>query len=232
MSEILELTEPADGVVVLTLNRPERKNALSVALRDAVSDALDELATDSALAPADAADTVRAVVLTGAGDTFCAGFDLREFEIADPDFQRQLWASSDRFHRRCLTFPLPMVAAINGAALAGGFDLAVMCDLRVAASTAWFAHPELAFSEVVYGPLRELVGGGIARELALTGRRVEADEALRIGLLNRVVEPEAVVAAALDLAHDIARAPRAVVIAMKRKIIDRAGIANGATLAL
>jgi enoyl-CoA hydratase len=232
VSELLKQSEPADGVAVLTLNRPERKNALSVALRDAVSDALDKIAADTALAPESAADTVRAIVLTGAGDTFCAGFDLREFEIADPEFQKQLWASSDRFHRRCLTFPLPIIAAINGAALAGGFDLAVMCDLRVAARTAWFSHPELAFSEVVYGPLHELVGGGVARELALTGRRVEADEALRIGLVNRIVEPDATVAAALDLARDIARAPRAVVIAMKRKIIDRAGIATGATLDL
>lgn len=232
MSELLLRSEPDQGVVVLTLHRPERKNALSVALRDAVSDTLDELAIDTELAADRAADRVRAVVLTGAGDTFCAGFDLREFEVADPDFQEQLWASSDRFHRRCLTFPLPIVAAVNGAALAGGFDLSVMCDLRVAARTAWFSHPELAFSEVVYAPLRELVGGGIARELALTGRRLDADEALRIGLANRVVETGAVVETAVALARDIAQAPRSVVIAMKRKIIERAAIANGSTLAL
>ena len=122
------IVERGQDHAVLTLNRPERRNALSVALRNAISDALDELATDP---------SVKTVALTGAGTVFSAGFDLKEFDKAaeDQGFMAELWASSDRFHRTVWGFPLPLIAAINGPAIAGGFDLAVMCDLRVAATT-------------------------------------------------------------------------------------------------
>ena len=130
MPELIRLTAPVDGVARITLHRPEKKNALSIRLRDEVSDALDALAVD---------ESVKVVVITGAGDVFSAGFDLHEFE--DADLADALWASSDRFHATVLRFPLPLVAAVNGPALAGGFDLAVMCDIRVAADTARFAHP-------------------------------------------------------------------------------------------
>jgi enoyl-CoA hydratase len=175
MSQVT-VTEPADGVVVLTLERPEKKNALSIAVRDEMSDALDRLAEN---------EDVKVVIITGAGDVFSAGFDLREFERLDDDeFTRTLWASSDRWHRTLIEFPLPTIAAVNGAALAGGFDLAVMCDMRVAADTARFAHPEMTFGDVVYGPLHDLVGGAVARELCFTGRQVDAPEALRLGPLS------------------------------------------------
>src|SRR5450755_2479155 len=174
------VSSPGGGVATVTLNRPEKRNALSIAVRDLVSDALDELA---------AIEAVRCVVLTGAGDVFCAGFDLAEFRVEDPGFQTKLWASSDRFHRTVLCFPLPLVASINGPALAGGFDLAVMCDLRIASTTTRFAHPEQAWSQVVYGPLEALVGGGVARDLCFTGRAIDAAEALRVGLVSAVVAP-------------------------------------------
>jgi 1,4-dihydroxy-2-naphthoyl-CoA synthase len=110
---------------------------------------------------------VKAVIITGAGDVFCAGFDLKEFERAgtDSEFGKALWASSDRYHRACIEFPLPLIAAVNGPAIAGGFDLAVMCDIRIAAQEARFAHPEITFGDVVYGPLHDLVGGAVARDL-------------------------------------------------------------------
>ena len=131
-----------DGLATLTLRREEKKNALSIALRDEVTAALDALAGDEA---------VRVVIITGAGSTFSAGFDLQEFQrLNEPGLATALWESSDRFHRAFLDFPLPTVAAVNGAALAGGFDLAVLCDLRVAAETAYFAHVEQAFGDVVY----------------------------------------------------------------------------------
>ncbi|MDE3087725.1 MAG: enoyl-CoA hydratase/isomerase family protein, partial [Acidobacteriota bacterium] len=154
------LVERTGEAVVLTLNRPERRNALSVALRDAVSDALDELAGD---------EETKAVVVTGTGPVFCAGFDLKEFDrgATDEAFMAELWASSDRFHRTVLCFPLPLLAAVNGPAIAGGFDLAVMCDLRIAATTARVSHPERSFWDVVYGPLHDLVGGAVARELTI-----------------------------------------------------------------
>jgi len=211
------LVERRGACAWLTLNRPERRNALSVSLRDAVSDALDELADDA---------EVKTVVVTGAGDVFCAGFDLKEFDraAADDAFMEALWASSDRFHRRVLTFPLPMVAAVNGPAIAGGFDLAVMCDLRVAATTARFAHPERSFGDVVYGPLRDLVGGAVARELTLGGRDMDAGEALAVHLVGEVVEPSGLEAAVAATVERICVAPRDVLARTKAKALRFAGL--------
>lgn len=221
---LIHVTEPIDHVVTITLDRPEKRNALSVELRDEVSEVLDDLAAD---------DAVRTVVVTGAGGTFSAGFDLGEFEVDDPDFQRELWASSDRFHQTWLGFPLPTLAAVDGPALAGGFDLAIMCDLRVASTTARFAHPEQAWGDVVYGPLEALVGGAVARDLALTGRPVEAEEALRLHLVNELVEPERLRDVAQERAAQVARAPRDVLLRMKAKIVRRADVVGaGGTLDL
>jgi len=178
----LLIVERRGESVLLTLNRPERRNALSVALRDELSDALDALVED---------DSVKAVVITGAGDVFSAGFDLGEFERAmgDPGFASALWASSDRYHATLAGFPLPTIAAVNGPAVGGGFDLAVLCDLRIASNTARFSHPERAFGDVVYAPLCDLVGGALARELTIGGREISAEEALGIHLVTEVVEP-------------------------------------------
>lgn len=214
-------TDGDDGVATLTLLRPEKKNALSIALRNQMSDALDGLAAD---------ERVRTVVVTGDGDAFSAGFDLDEF--AQPDIAEAIWVSSDRWHRTILEFPLPTVAAVNGLAYGGGFDLAVMCDLRVAATTARFAHPEHGFSQVVYGPLHDLVGGAVARDLALTGRRIDADEAFRLGLVRAVVPLADLLTEARVVASEVALAPREVLLPMVRKIRRRAGIVPGATLDL
>jgi enoyl-CoA hydratase len=216
---------PAEHVTLLTLNRPDKRNALSIELRDAISAELARLVVDEA---------TRVVVITGAAPAFCAGFDLAEFEQAsDAAFARRLWASSDRFHATCLTFGLPLVAAVNGAALAGGFDLAVMCDLRVAAQSARFAHPERTWGDVVYTPLHDLVGGSLARDLALTGRTLTAPEAHGAGLVNRLVPDGEAVTAAVELASTIAQTPREILLRTKAKIVRRAAIAAaGATLDL
>ena len=207
--------------MTLTLNRPDKKNALSIALRDELSDALDDLAGDEA---------VKTVVVTGAGDIFSAGFDLREFQ--QPELTDQLWASSDRFHAAVLQFPLPLIAAVNGPALAGGFDLAVMSDVRVAADTARFSHPEIEFGDVVYGPLHDIVGGGPARELCFTGRVVEAQEAKALGLVSSVV-PVAELAGEVKRFTDlIGRAPRDVLLRTKAKAIRRAAVVRDKTLDL
>ena len=209
---VLAVDRPADGVARLTIDRPDRRNALSVAVRDAMSDALDELARD---------ETASVVVITGAGSTFSAGFDLREFDRAGEDaaFDDALWASSDRWHRTLRTYPLPTVAAVNGPALAGGFDLATMCDLRVAGRSAWFARPELAFSPVIYNVLRDLVGGALARELSFTNRRLDAEEAHSLGLVNRVVDDDDLVEAALRLAAEVATVARPNLQVIKANVI-------------
>ncbi|MGD0748786.1 MAG: enoyl-CoA hydratase/isomerase family protein [Acidimicrobiales bacterium] len=202
-------------MATITLDREEKKNALSVALRLEMIDALEHLRGD---------DSVRCVVVTGKGDTFSAGFDLSEFAIDDAVFQSQLWDSSDRFHHALLQFPLPLVAAVNGPALAGGFDLAILCDLRIASSSARFGHPERSFGDVVYGPLHDLVGGAVARDLCLTGRTIEAGEAHGLGLVSRVVAPTELVVATRELARSIASFPRELSIRTKAKIIARMSI--------
>lgn len=225
MSKLLLVEGSREGVAHLTLNHPRKKNALSIELRDAISDALDELAVD---------DDVKVVSVTGAGDVFTAGFDVREFERAfeDESFATQLWASSDRYHRACVEFPLPLVAAVNGPAIAGGFDLAVMCDIRIAADTARFSHPEITFGDVVYAPLHDLVGGAVARDLCFTGRSIDAAEALRLGLVSRVVGGDHLAGATAEITASIARAPREVLLRTKAKMTRRAGIEVGGTLDL
>jgi enoyl-CoA hydratase/carnithine racemase len=222
MSDSLVLrTGAQDGVATLTLNRVEKKNALSIALRDELSDALDDLAGD---------DTVKSVVITGAGDVFSSGFDLREFQ--QPELSDKLWASSDRFHASVLEFPLPLVAAVNGPAIAGGFDLAVMSDIRVAADTARFSHPEIEFGDVVYGPLHDLVGGAVARELCFTGRVVVAAEAKALGLVSSVVPPTALMDEVARFTGQIVRAPRDVLLRTKAKAVRRARVVGDKTLDL
>jgi enoyl-CoA hydratase/carnithine racemase len=221
----IDVDRPHEGVARLVLRRADKRNALSIALRDEISDALGALALD---------ETLKALVVTGDGTTFSAGFDLGEFETAmsDADFATTLWASSDRYHRAIATFPLPTIAAVNGPALGGGFDLAVLCDLRVAAETARFAHPEYAFGDVVYAPLADLVGGAWARELCITGRALDAAEALAIHLVNRVVPASDLQSAALELARTVAVAPRANLIRTKAKALRRGALPDGGTLDL
>jgi enoyl-CoA hydratase/carnithine racemase len=218
MPELLVERDAAHAV--LTLNRPEKRNALSGALRDAISDALDGLAHD---------ESVKCVVITGAGTVFSAGFDLSEFQRAATDeaFGRELWQSSDRYHETVLRFPLPTIAAVNGPALAGGFDLAILCDLRVAATTARFAHPERTFGDIVYAPLHDLVGGAIARSLTIGGREIDAAEALSLSLVERVVAPDELDKATEELVTRVTAAPRDVLIRTKAKALRRAGFAPG-----
>ena len=222
---MLRIEGPRESVATVTLDRAGKKNALSVELRDRISDALDALAAD---------ESVKVVVLTGEGDVFSAGFDLAEFErgMQDPEFSTELWASSDRYHRTVFEFPLPMVAAVNGPAIAGGFDLAVMCDIRIAAETATFSHPEVTFGDVVYSPLHDLVGGSVARDLCFTGRRIDAAEALTVRLVSRVVPVADLPAAAAGTAAQIARVPREILLRTKAKVLRRAAISVEGTHAL
>jgi enoyl-CoA hydratase len=217
-TSVLSVDRPADGVARLTMNRPDRRNALSVELRDAMSDALETQVED---------DDVSVVVITGAGSTFSAGFDLTEFDQAgeDPAFNDALWASSERWHQTLRTHPLPTIASVNGPALAGGFDLATMCDLRVAGRSAWFARPELAFSPVIYNVLRDLVGGALARELSFTNRRLDATEALELGLVTRVVDDADLDDATLDLAREVATVARDNLTAIKANVIAALNLA-------
>jgi enoyl-CoA hydratase len=199
-----------DGVATLTLTRPERCNALSIKLRDEITEQLDDWAKDP---------DVRAVVLTGAGSTFCAGFDLDEF--AQADLAPSIKDSSHRYHLAVWQFPKPLLAAVNGPAVAGGMDLCVLCDFRIASPNASFGHPEIKFgAPPLFTPLQWIVGVGAARELCLTGRRIGANEALRIGLVNSVSEPERLLDDAMAMARIIIEAPQAALECTKRYLIS------------
>lgn len=225
MADLVHTDLPADGVARVTIDRADKKNALSIAVREELSDALDALSDD---------ESTRVVIISATGNVFSAGFDLREFDRAfeDEAFAERLWASSDRYHRRVASVPVPTVAAVNGPAIAGGFDLAALCDFRVASATATFSHPEYTFGDVVYSPIHDLVGGAWARELCITGRVLDAQEAHEIRLVNEVVAPDAVQAATLDLAARIALGPRANLIRTKAKASARGTLPEDGTLDL
>jgi enoyl-CoA hydratase/carnithine racemase len=202
------------GVTTVVLDRPEKRNALSIRLRDELDSLLGEWRDDP---------EVRVVILTGAGKAFSAGFDLDEF--AEPDSAREIYRSSARYHRSVWAFQKPIVCAVNGPAMGGGFDLALLCDLRIASTEAAFGHPEIKFgAPPLFTPLRWTVGDGIARDLCLTGRRVDSEEALRIGLVSRVVEPEELLAEARATAALVAEAPQRTLEATKRYLTGSWGL--------
>jgi enoyl-CoA hydratase len=206
------LLEKRDKVALVTLNRPDKRNALSIALRYEI---------DQCLAALEADDAVSVVVVAGAGPSFCAGFDRNEFFVQTPEHQQALMDSTDRFHLRLMNFAKPLVAAVHGPALGGGLDLAVLCDVRICAEDAVFAHPEIKFgAPTLYGPLAEVIGGGLARDLCLSGRRIDAQEALRIGLVSKVVPADRLLDEALAMASTIAEAPLAALKIVKQMIID------------
>lgn len=208
MADSLTLLEEGDGVAVLTLNRPEKRNALSRALRDEIMLRLDAL---------EQSDTVRVVVLTGKPPAFCAGFDRTEFS---GDGMEKVFAEAIAYHRHVYTFPKPLVAAVNGPALGGGCDLAAMCDFRLAAATAVFGQPQLRFgAPALYDLMRAVIGTGAAREMCLTGRQYDAREALAIGLVNRVVDPDELLGSATAVARETASLPEGIPEAAKRSFL-------------
>ena len=210
-------------VAVITLNNPP-VNGLGLATRQGIVDALATAEDDAA---------VKVVVITGSPPVFSAGFDLREFEAAqtDEDLNRRLWASSDRWHRTLRTFPLPLIASINGAALAGGFDLATMCDLLICSTSAFFGRPEIGFSPPIYSIVHDLLGGALARELAFTDRRIDAPEAARLGLVSKVVPDDELADATRAWADQVLKAPVEGLRHSKAMAIAGAKVATDAELA-
>ena len=196
MSDEPVLTERRDGVLLVTLNRPEARNAVNTALAEGIAAALDDLDADADLSVG---------VLTGAGKGFSAGMDLKAFVtgerpwVADRGFAGIVQRSARK----------PLIAAVEGFAMAGGLEIALACDLIVAGRDARLGIPEVKRSLVAAaGALRRLpqrVPLNIAMELALTGDPITAERGYEIGLVNRVTEPGGAVDAALELAAAIAR---------------------------
>jgi enoyl-CoA hydratase len=188
-----------DGVAVLTLNEPERRNALTLASVDAIASAVDAL---------EARDDVGALVVTGAGSAFCAGADLSVLETTDRAGLRRIYDAFLRVARS----PLPSLAAVNGAAVGAGFNLALCCDMRIAARSARFVT---RFLELGLHPggghtwlLRRTVGDAAAAALLLFGEEVDGEEAARIGLAFRCVDDGALLVEATAFARRAAATPR------------------------
>ncbi|MBK6940736.1 MAG: enoyl-CoA hydratase/isomerase family protein [Planctomycetes bacterium] len=196
------LVDEKDGLATITLNRPEQRNAIDREMIDELHHALDALAE---------ADAIGALVLTGAGgQAFAAGADiaqLRERKRADA-----LKAINSTLFMKLEQFPFPTIAAIQGFALGGGCELAMACDLRIAGRSSKFGQPEVGLG-ILAGAgaierLPRLVGLGRAKELLYTARVIDAEEALRIGLVNQVVDDGKALEAATTLAQSIAKNDR------------------------
>jgi enoyl-CoA hydratase len=204
--------EVKDRIATLTLARPDRRNAISIEMRREISACLASWRDD---------DAVGAIVITGEGPAFSAGFDLAEFQR--PELFGDLLESSSRYHRDVWYHPKPTVAAVNGPAMGGGFDLACLCDLRVASTSASFGHPEVKLgAPPLFTPLRWIVGDGVARDLCLTGRRFGAEEALRLRLVSEVVEGS-VLDRARQVAATILEAPAEALRFTKAYLLSSAG---------
>jgi enoyl-CoA hydratase/carnithine racemase len=201
--------ERRDQVALVTLCRPEKRNALSIELRVELAEAFTALSDD---------DEVGCVVLTGAGSAFCSGMDTSQFGGDLANRERLVETSTLAFHAvgDCHR---PVVAAVNGPALAGGFALSLLCDLRVASATAEFGYPELPRGiPPSYAAARAVLPATVAKDLCLTGRVVSATEAQRLGIV-REVAPGDVVERTLQLAERIASLPRRAILETKRRTL-------------
>ena len=213
------LEQLKDGVAVLTMNRPERLNAMSASMLDAMEAALVRLASDS---------SVGAVVLAGAGKGFCAGGDVKamaegtEFKDGSLEEKAQDLRARMEVSRWLHEMPKPTIAMVRGAAAGAGLSLATACDLRIASDTARFGT---AFARVGYSGdfggsyfLTQLVGTAKARELYYTAELVNAEQALAMGLVNRVVPDARLEEETMALATRIAAGPRVALRYMKRNL--------------
>lgn len=206
----------ADGVAVVTVTRPDKLNALN-------ADTVRQL--DSVLRSARDDDGVRVIILTGSGEkAFVAGADIAELSRMGPLDGVSISREGQATFRMMEAMPKPVIGAINGFALGGGLELALACHIRIASSRARFGLPEVKLGIIPgYGGtvrLPRLVGRGRALELMLTGEMIDADEAYRIGLVNRVTEPGALLDTARELARKmIANGPVAIALALES--VDR-----------
>jgi 2-(1,2-epoxy-1,2-dihydrophenyl)acetyl-CoA isomerase len=216
------LYEAKDGIATLTLNRPERMNALGDTLREDFLDALTRTAADP---------SIRVMIITGAGKAFCAGGDVKAMNEAkeagrERPLMEKVAPSRDRALVAMREAPQPIIAAINGAAAGAGMNVALGCDMRLASSAAKFSqafvkrglHPDWGGTYF----LPRAVGMARAAELIFTGDVIDAAEALRIGLVSRVLPPEELMPAALELAAKIAAGPPVAIRLAKRALYRNA----------
>jgi len=192
------LFERTASCAILRLNRPEKLNALSNEMFDALNEQLSQLEVDQQL---------RVLIITGQGQrAFCAGTDIAELTTLPPT---ELSERGQRLSNRLENFPVPVIAAINGIAAGGGLELVLACHLRIASTQATFSLPETQLGLIPgYGGTQRLtreLGVGPAVEMMLTGKSLTSEEALELGLLNRVVPPSELLSEAIQLADEISK---------------------------
>ena len=206
MEEQKIIIQKENHIATVTINEPKTLNALNSKLLEELGAAFDMLANDA---------EVRVIILTGAERAFVAGANIQEMSGLNYDQAKVFGAKGASVFRKIETCPQPVIAAVNGFALGGGSELAMACDIRIASEKAKFGQPEvgLGITPGFSGTQRlaRLIGFAKAKELIFTGKVIAADEALAIGLVNQVVEPEVLMDKVLAMAADIAKqAPIAV----------------------
>ena len=202
------LVTKEDGYAIVTLNRPNEMNALSREMRYELEDCFHTLERD---------ESVKVVILTGGDYVFSAGMDIKEMaSLPDGDID-DYFASMISYLQKIYSFKKPVIAAVGGIALGGGFNLATVCDMIVASETAIFGHPELKFGlNPLFDPLRRIVGMAKAKEITMLGEPIGAQEALRIGLANKVASPEKYMEDAKAIARELAKRSAKALEAVKR----------------
>src|SRR4030081_2301069 len=209
------------GVATLTLNRPDKRNAISYELIDDLIRALEEVQTS----------TARVLILTGAGKAFCSGMDLDNLKALigrSPEQNLEDSRTMVSLFRSLYDFPRPTIAAVNGAAIAGGCGLATLCDFTLAVPEAKFGYTEVRIGfipAIVSTFLLRQIGEKHARDLLLTGRIIGADEAHRIGLINEIVPAEQLMQRARKLALELMENSPASLVSTKRLLSDHARVA-------
>lgn len=216
--------EKRGGVAIVTINRPEKLNALNSQVHSEGVELLDQLRSD---------DGVRVVVLTGAGEkAFVAGADISEFEGKTPVSQRAVFQERSLFNS-IDTFPKPIIAMVNGFCLGGGNELALACDLRICSENAKFSQPEINLGIMPGGGgtqrLTRLIGEGRSMEIMLTGEMIDAETAHRFGLVNHVYPADQLLEKTLELAEKIAeKAPIALQLSKEAvKFASRSNLDEG-----
>lgn len=202
------IKDKQQNYAIITMNRSREMNALSREMCEELQACFAELAEDSKTA---------AVILTGGNYVFSAGLDIKEMVALSTDEIDDYFKSINQHLKQIYVFNKPVIAAVGGIALGGGFNLVTVCDIVIASESAIFGHPELRFGlNPLFSPLRELVGTAKAKEIAMLGEPIGAKEALRIGLVNKVAPPDKFFAEAVVMAEELSRRSGRVIESVKK----------------
>ena len=202
------LVKKKEGYAVITLHRPAEMNALSRQMRSELEESFARLEEDR---------EVRCIILTGGDYVFSAGLDLKELSALGDTEIKDYFRTISKYQKKIYTCKKPVIAAVGGIALGGGFNLVTFCDLIIASESAIFGHPELKFGlNPLFNPLRQIVGMSKAKEITMLGEPIGAREAMRIGLVNKVSAPEKFMAEAESMARELASRDPEAIEAVKR----------------